>query len=285
MKSPAYHRPRTLEEARALMAKTPGASFLAGGTDLLVRMDHGLEQPEALISLRCVPELSGITSNGATVVGAITTLTDVAEHAPTVARYPVLAEAVREIGSVQIRNAATLGGNLCGAAPCADSAPALLVLDARVRVLGDGGQREMPLAELFAGARETSLAADEILVAVVLDPPSGGRARFLKHKRVQVDLALASVAVYLEMDDDTRTCRTARVAAGSVAPTPVRLGAAEDILAGQEITPDLLARSAELARSAVEPISDVRASADFRRHLTGVLLERAVRSLLPGAPA
>jgi carbon-monoxide dehydrogenase medium subunit len=277
-----YHRPRTLDEARALMAETPGASFLAGGTDLLVRMDHGLEHPEALISLRSIPELSGITANGTTTIGAMTTLSDVAENAPLTARYGVLAEAVREIGSVQIRNAATLGGNLCGAAPCADSAPALLVLDARIRVLGGGGEREMPLAELFAGPRESSLKEDEILLAVVLDPPAAGyRARFLKQKRVQVDLALASVAVYLEMDENARSCRGARIAAGSVAPTPLRLHAAEDVLAGQVLTPDVLARAAELARDAVEPISDVRAGADYRRHLTGVLLRRAIGSLLP----
>lgn len=276
-----YHRPRTLAEAQSLKAKTAHARYVAGGTDLLARMRSGLEAPAtALISLRSLPELAAITANGATSIGAMATLTDVSEHPAVGEGYPVLVQAVRRIGSVQIRNAATLGGNLASAAPCADSAPALLVLEARVRIAGRDGHRDLPLAELFTGPRETCLGPEEVLTAILLDPPRpGARGVFLKKTRVHVDLALVSVAVLIELDADRETCSRVRIAAGSVAPTPVRLPEVESLLAEEKITPEVVARAQELAREGIAPISDVRASADYRRHMTGVLLSRALSTL------
>ncbi len=279
----AYHRPRTLEEARSLKAETPGACFIAGGTDLLVQMKGGLKRPGDLISLRSVAELAGVTTGGVTAVGAMTTLTDVLRHPVLSERFPALVAAVRSMGSVQIRNVATLGGNLCNASPAADSAPPLLVLGARARIQGRDGEREIPIEDLFAGPGRTCLGPDDVLTAILLDPPSSGaRSAFLRKTRVHVDLALASVAVALEMDPAGETCRQARVAAGAVAPTPLRLLEVEALLAGRKITPEVLGRARELARDAVSPITDVRASADYRRHITGVLLGRAVSGLLNG---
>ena len=288
MSQTTYHRPRTVEEARSLKAETPGACYIAGGTDLLVRMRSGDEDPSALISLRSLPELRGIAADGALAIGAMTTLTDVLEHPAVKEHYPVLIRAVRAIGSVQIRNVATLGGNLARAVPCADSAPALLVLDARVRIEGPGGRREIPIDELFVGSRRTCLGPDDVLAAILLDPaPPRARSVFLKKTRVHMDLALASVAVLLEMDADgetgsRQTCTYARVATGSVAPTPLRLPEVESLFAGRRITPEVLRRAQELAREGISPISDVRTSADYRRHITGVLLARAVSTLLNG---
>jgi len=280
-----YHRPRTLDEALSLKAETADARYLAGGTDLLVRMKNGVEDVRSLISLRSLPELAAITANGAASIGAMATLTDVLEHPTLDERYPVLVEAVRRIGSVQIRNVATLGGNLASAAPCADSAPALLVLDAKVRIAGRDGHRDLPLVELFTGPRQTCLGPEEVLTAILLDPPRPrARGVFLKKTRVHVDLALASVAVLVELDADRKTCAHVRIAAGSVAPTPLRLPEVETLMAGEKITPELMARARELARDAVAPISDVRASADYRRHLTGVLLVRGLSALLGGRP-
>ncbi len=279
----AYHRPRTLEEARSLKAETPGACFIAGGTDLLVQMKGGRKCPSALISLRSVPELAGVTTGAVTSIGAMTTLTDVLEHPVVSKRHPALVEAVRSMGSVQIRNVATLGGNLCNAGPAADSAPPLLALGARARIQGGDGEREMPIEDLFAGPGRTCLGPDDMLTAILLDPPSSGtRGAFLRKTRVHVDLALASIAVVLEMDTAGETCRQARVAAGAVAPTPLRLLEVEAVLAGRRITPEVLGRAKELARDGISPISDVRASADYRRHITGVLFERAVSTLLNG---
>jgi CO/xanthine dehydrogenase FAD-binding subunit len=281
-----YHRPRTLEEARSLKAGIPGSRYVAGGTDLLMKVKSGQESPSALISLRAIPDLSGIEMNGATTIGAATTFTQILEHPEIFRRFPVFGQAVSAIGSVQIRNAATLGGNLCNAIPCADSAPALLVLDARLRALSSAGRRDIPIGDFFLGPRKTCLDPAEILESIIIqDLPPGGRAIFLKKGRTAEDLALASVAVLLVMDPDGETCRRARVAAGSVAPTPLRLKEVEALLQGRKITADVLSRARDRARDEISPISDVRASADYRRHLTGVLLGRALTNLLETIPA
>lgn len=279
-----YLRPRTLEEALSLKAEIAGSRIIAGGTDLLVRIDDGQERPGALISLRSLPELVGVETNGVTRLGPMTTLTDILEHRDLGGRYPILQQAVRAVGSVQIRNAATLGGNLCNASPCADGAQALLALDARLRVRGAGGERDVPIDGFFVGYRETCLRPDEVLTAVLIDPPPpGGVGIFLKKCRLERDLALASVAMFLDMDGST--CRSARVAAGSVAPVPLRLKEVESLLQGERLGPELLSRAQDLARQSIAPVSDVRASADYRREITGVLIKRALQALLDRRPA
>jgi carbon-monoxide dehydrogenase medium subunit len=219
-------------------------------------------------------------------VGAMTSFTDILEHRELCHRYPVLAQAVRTIGSVQIRNAATLGGNLCNAIPCADGALPLLVLDARLSVLSAGGQREIPVDEFFVGPRRNSLESGEILATILIDPPARtSRGVFLKKTRLRKDLALASVAVHLELGADGETCRRVRVAAGSVAPIPLRLKEVERHLEDRKITAEILRRARDLAGEEISPITDIRASADYRRHITGVLLQRAVEILLGRRPA
>ena len=275
-----YYRPRSLEEAWSLRSSVDGSRYVCGGTDLIVRMRSGRESPRALISLRCLPELAGISLGEAAEIGAATTFTDILEHPALCARYPVLAQAARRIGSPQIRNVATIGGNLCNAIPCADSATALIVLDARLRARAPGLRRDIPVAEFFLGPRQSCLRAEEVLTSVLLDPPaSEGAGIFLKATRVYRDLALASVAVFLEIGPDGRSCRRARVAAGSVAPVPLRLRSVESLLEREGLSPETVFRARDMARDAIAPITDVRASADYRRHLTGVLLERAVGML------
>lgn len=281
-----YYRPRTLREAHDLKTKLEGARYIAGGTDLLGRIKSGLERPSALISLRSIEGIAGITANGATCIGALTPLNDIVENRVLRERHPVIVQAARTMANVQIRNVATVGGNLCNAAPCADTAPPLLVLDARLRIQGPEAQREMPLADFFRAPGETRLREQDILTAILIDPPSEhGKGIFLKRGRVSVDMALASVAAYVEMDPASRTCRRARLAAGSVAPRPLRLEAVEALLEGRQITRQTLARAQDLARDAVTPISDVRASADYRRHITGVLVRRALEALCSGSSA
>lgn len=277
-----YHRPRSLEEAWQLHADcAPGARFVAGGTDLLVRIRNGTEQPPALVSLRGIGELSRVEVNDAGAsIGAGATVAELIRHAPLAARYPVLAEAARALGSAQIRNTATIGGNLCNASPCADLAPPLLVLEARLRIAGPTQTRELPLEDFFVNPGETRLAPSEVVTAVLLGPPARRSAgRFLKKGRVQMDLTLVSAAALIELDDAGR-CSRARLAAGSVAPRPLRLHAAEAVLQGAELDRATLARAAAEARGEVSPISDVRADADYRRHMTGVLVERAVSGAL-----
>ena len=277
----AYHRPRTVAEAVAIKRELPGARYLAGGTDLLIKMKDGKMSAAALVSLRNVPELHGIDHGERTVIGAMTPVADCLADAELGRRFPVLARALTTLGSAQIRNVATIGGNLCNAIPCADTAPPLLVLDARLRVhvAATGREEEWPVDGFITGPRETRLGPDDVVTAIVLDrAPEASRAVFLKKMRVSMDLALASVAVRLDLDGGK--CHGARVAAGSVAPTPVRLTDVERALVGSTLDADVLGRAAQLARSGIAPISDVRASADYRRHVTGVFVGRAVRAIL-----
>jgi len=273
----SHARPRTLAEALEVKARTEGSRWVAGGTDLLVRLKDGLRVP-LLVSLRNVPALAEVRDDGALSVGAAAPLADVIAHPAVRKRAPLLADALAQIGSPQIRNVATIGGNLGNASPCADSAPALLVLEARARLAGPDGEREVPLADLLSGPGETCLGPHELVTALVIaPPPAGARGVFLKRRRVRMDLAQASVALLAEVEDGV--CRRARVAAGAVAPVPLRLRSVEAALEGQRLEPDLLERAAALARDAVSPITDVRASADYRRHIVGVYVRRALEGV------
>jgi carbon-monoxide dehydrogenase medium subunit len=276
-----YYRPRSLEEALRLKAAHPAARFIAGGTDVMVQMRHHALRPSVLISLSAVPELRGVEVNGRVRIGAFTTISELLEHETLQERYPVLLEAARELGSVQIRNVATLGGNLCNASPCADTATPLLVLEARLRLASARGAREVPLHGLFVGPGQNCLGEGEILTHILLDPPPAGtRATFKKKGRVKMDLALASAAVLLQMEG--QTCRRARVAAGSVAPVPLRLPAVEALLEGHTVTREVLAAVEQTASRSVSPISDVRATEAYRRAVVGVFVRRAVEELTAG---
>jgi len=276
-----YHQPDSLASALALLADEPGARLVAGGTDLMVNLKkRRATPPTALVSLRGVEELAALTvsADGRLRIGAARCLTDIAEHPEVRAHYPALVEAVRLFGGIQIQNAATLGGNLCNASPAADSAPPLLAYRAEVELTGQGGSRALPLEAFLRGPGQTALAAGEVMTAVLLERPAPGtRSLFLRKSRVAMDLATVSLAMALEFDGDT--CRRARLAAGAVAPIPLRLSGAEAVLSGSTLDEDTLAEAGRVAREEVAPIDDLRSSAEYRRHVVGVLLERGARHL------
>jgi len=236
------------------------------------------DRPSSLISLRAVAELAGIAHGKPTRIGALTLVADLAADEGLKARYPALVEAADRLGSPQIRNAATIGGNLCRAAPCADLAPPLLVYEARAKIRRPGGVREVPIEEFMRGPGVTCLEPGELLTDVLLDPPSAGaRSTFLKKGRVRMDLSLASVAVLLATEGGI--CRRVRVAAGSVGPTPLRLREVEALLEGQALTSALVAEAGKVASASVLPISDVRTTAEYRRTIVGVYVRRALAAL------
>ncbi len=279
MKSVAYHRPKTLAAAQALLGRIEGARCVAGGTDVIVRAKSGVDRPTALVSLRGLPDLARIEAGEGTRIGALATLEEIRTHAAVRERHPVLVAAVSSMASVQIRNAATLAGNLCNASPCADGAPPLLVLDARMNIVGTAGERQVPIRDFFLGPRDTCLAPGELVTAIEI-PVSrpGARSVFYKKGRVRMDLALVNFAARLEMEGER--CREIRLAAGAVAPIPLRLDAAEAVLRGARPTPELLEQAAQAAMEAVSPITDLRASAAYRRRLVGVFTRRSIRTLL-----
>ena len=276
-----YHQPASLDAALALLAEQPQARIVSGGTDLMVNLQkRKLKRPPALVSLRGIDALSRIevAPDGRLRIGAALCLTDIGAHAEVRTHYPALIEAIYVFGGTQIQNAATLGGNLCNASPVADSAPPLLVYGAHVELAGPKGRRTLPLEAFLRGPGQTALLVGEVMTAVLLERPAPTtRSLFLRMSRVKMDLATVSLGLLVELDGDV--CRRARLAAGAVAPVPLRLTAAEAVLTGTTLGDDVLAEAAEIACGEVSPITDVRSTAAYRRAMVGVLLERGMRRL------
>jgi carbon-monoxide dehydrogenase medium subunit len=257
---------------------------VAGGTDLLPQLKNGLLRPAVVVDLSGVSALRGLRADRAGLhVGAAVTARELEKDAQVASRYPALAESGALVGSVQVRNLATVGGNVCNAAPSADMAAPLLALDTEAVIAGPRGQRRVPLASFFTGVRRTVLAPDELLVELVVPAPaarSGGS--YLRHTpRRELDIAVVGVASQLTLADGV--CAKARIALAAVAPTPIRATAAEEALEGRPLTPAQIDRAAELAVGAARPITDQRGSADFRRHLVGALTRRTLNAALARA--
>jgi carbon-monoxide dehydrogenase medium subunit len=262
--------------------------MVAGGTDLLPQLKNGLLRPSWVVDLSGVAGLRVLQSmNGDGLrIGAAVTARAIELDPHVRSTYPALAESGALVGSVQVRNLATVGGNLCNAAPSADMAPPFLALDAEALVVGPGGRRRVPLGSFFVGVRQTVLAPDELLLEIAVPAPgprSGGQ--YLRHTpRRELDIAVVGVASQITLADGG-VCEKARIALAAVAPTPVRALAAEQALVGQALSPALIDRAAQLAVEAARPISDQRGSADFRRHLVRVLTRRTLTTALARARA
>lgn len=281
MKHFDYYKPRSLDEALDLKKKIPESKFIAGGTDLMVQIKSGEAAPSALLSLRSIPELSSIEINGKTSIGALVTVADLVRHPNLRKHYPLLVEAARRLGGPQIRNVATVGGNLCNCSPCADLALPLLVLEAQVKFRNDAGIQVCPIEDFFRGPGESCLSSATILTEILIGPPSPhAKGVFMKKGRIKMDLAIASLAVLLEMKETV--CRKARIAAGSVAPVPLRLVKVESLLEGKEISPELVRQARNLAKESVAPITDIRATEKYRREIVGVYTKRSLEFILGG---
>ncbi|MCC7071544.1 MAG: xanthine dehydrogenase family protein subunit M [Deltaproteobacteria bacterium] len=278
MTDAAYHRPATLDAALVLKAREPTARYVAGGTDLWVQARKRKAAPVPLISLQNIAELRGISVGDKGLrIGATTPLSDLLRHELVRAELPALAMALGTLASQQIRNVATVAGNLCNASPAADTAPPLLVHDASVELRGASGARTVSLASFLVGPGKTTLAPGELLAAIVVPRPAKGtKSAFLRQGRVAMDLSLASVAALVCIEDD-RQAPVVRLAAGAVGPVPMRLPKAEAALAGRPLDAAALVAAAEVAADEVAPITDLRASAGYRRRLVRVLCERALR--------
>jgi CO/xanthine dehydrogenase FAD-binding subunit len=280
----AYHVARSVPEALRLLAKYKGrAALLAGGTDVLVQMRTEKRIPEAVIDIKRITALGGgirTAPGGKIAIGALTALSELEHSALLRKALPVLPAAVAVMASPQVRNRGTVGGNLCNAAPSADTAPPLLALDASVRIHTLKGVRIVPLAEFFTGPGATILGTKAILGAIVLPKqPKGLRAAYKKHGvREAMECAVVSVAVAVAKEKGI--IRHARIVLGAVAPTPLRVPAAEALLVGHDGGPlDVLAAAGEAAEAA-RPISDVRGSSGYRREMVRCLVRRALEEVL-----
>ncbi len=275
-----YRAPRVLDEALAVLREHgEDARVVAGGTALVTMMRQHLVRPGCLVSLRDVQGLNRIeATNGALRLGALVTHRE-AEVSPLVReRLPVLAETFRRVGTVRIRHMATIGGALAHADPNQDPPVTLLALGARVEIRGARGQRELPLGEFFRDYYETALEPGELVTAVTVPLlPAASGATFLKFlPRTADDYATVAVAAIVTLAPDGERCREARIALGSVGVTPVRGMAAEALLSGQRLSESLLQAAGEAVKGAVDPLSDHRGSAAYKREMAGVMIGRAL---------
>ncbi len=279
-----FFNPPSLPELWSNLGQSGATSqFIAGGTDLLVQMKNGLTAPEQVISLLRVAELSGFRKDGNGLrIGSLARHAELARSSLLQHGWALLAEAAHKVGSPQIRNLGTIGGNLCNASPAADTAPALLVLQSEVNLVSPRGERRVPLEAFFIGPGRTVLQKDEILKEVwIPGPPSDARSAYLKlGRRKSLDLALVSVAVLLTLMPGNRLCQEARVALGAVAPTPIRAKETERFLQGKTLDEEVILAAGTKAQEECSPISDVRASAEYRREMVMVLVERAIKKAL-----
>jgi carbon-monoxide dehydrogenase medium subunit len=276
MTTAEFHAPASLEDAVRLLGAA-GARPLAGGTDLIVQLRSGRAAAPSIVDLKRIPGLSGIrrTADGGFAIGAATPATALLADAALVAAWPGVVEGANLIGSVQVRNRATLAGNLCNASPGADSVPPLIAAGARCRVVGPAGERELAMAEVPAGPGRTTLAPGEIVAEILLPPQTGADAYLRLTPRTEMDIAIVGAGAWLELAADG-TCSAARIALGAVAPTALLVEAAGAALVGTTLDDGALAAMSAACQAAARPIDDKRGTAAYRTAMAGVLARRAV---------
>ena len=276
-----YFEPRNTEEAVSLLVKYgDAAKIIAGGTDLVLRMQMGTRRPKYVINIKAIPGLDYIHCNGDIKIGATTTLRDIATSAVLQQKCPLLVEVAQKFASITIANMATIGGNIGNASPAADTPPALITLSASAKITGPDGDRTVPLENFFLGPGSTVMKPDEILTEVQIPLPSpDARWAYIKHGiRSVSDLAITSVTTVVKIKQDV--FEDAKIALGAVYPTPMRAHSAEDALKGKKASEDTVHKAALLVKDQCCPISDVRGSVDYRAQMAYVLTRRALTSCL-----
>jgi carbon-monoxide dehydrogenase medium subunit len=280
-----YHEPATLEEAATLLRRCEGrASVLAGGTDLLVQMKECIRAPTHVVNVKKILGLDDLKFDRAGLcIGALTTIREVETSAIVQRDYASLCQSTVHFASIQVRNRATVIGNVCRASPSADTLPPLIADGAVLHILGPDGMRTVALEDFCTGPGKTVLSADELVTHVVVPPPPPhtGKA-YIKHgRRVEMELATVGVAVTLTLDG--RCCRDIRIVLAAVAPTPLRAVRAEAVLRDRPVDAALIQEAAQTASAESRPIGDVRGSADYRRAMVGVLTRRAIEQAMEQA--
>ena len=280
MRAFAYHAPTSLAEAVSILEREGGGGkILAGGTDLLIAIKERGFVPNYVVSLRDVKELQQVSfdANSGLRIGAGAKLSDVAAHPVVQERYPIIVQGASLVGSLQIQNQGTVVGNVCNAAPSADTAPPLVALGAVARIVGPGGERSVPVEDFFVGPGRSVLKSDELVAEILVPPPparSGGAyERFTP--RQEMDIAVVGVGSVVTLGSGDR-CTAARISLGAVAPTPIRAQAAEAALIDKELTPEVIEAAAQAAVGDAVPITDQRGTADYRKHLVKVLTRRTL---------
>ena len=275
-----YQKVYSLKDAMEAASGPKGTSvFMAGGTDVLVQIKENKIRPQRVIDIKGIEDMEGLAVSGDECsIGALTRIRTLETFPIALEKVPLLAQAAAKLGSVQVRTRATIGGNLCNASPSAEMAPPLLALDAKVVICGKAGARVVDLSEFFLGPGATILSDGEMLTRLKISLSCNRRQGFGYYKlspRKAMDLAFVGVAVLLELDGDDRISK-ARIALGAVAPTPIRAPLAEQRLEGSVFSLDAARESAERAAQFCSPISDLRATAEYRREMVRELCQRGL---------
>ena len=269
-----YLKPDSIKETISILSQFgEKAQIFNGGTDLIVEMRDKIIQPEYLVDIKAIPQLNRITYNkqDGLNIGATATLNEISNSKVVQTHYPILVKACKTVGSYQVRNRATLVGNICNASPAADTAPPLLVLEVKVNIIGPTGEKIVPINQFFTGVKKNILKKGEIVTSITIPPiKDKWTGVYLKRgRKKEVDLAIVGVAVVCIRDE-------VRIALGAVAPVPVRAFKTEELLKGKTIDESLLEKAGKSTLTEVSPISDVRSSQEYREEIIKVLVRRAI---------
>lgn len=281
MKDFEYAAATSVDEAVSLLsARGPRAKVLAGGTDIIVQLREGLREAELVLDIKKIPELMELaySPDKGLRLGAGVPCYQVYDNRDVAAAYPALADSAHIIGGWQIQSRASIGGNVCNSSPAADSIPSLIALGAVCLIAGPGGRRRVPVAQFCTAPGRNVLERGEFLVSLELPPPEPrAGSRYLRFiPRNEMDIAVVGVGAWLRLNASGDTVEAARIGAAAVAPTPLAATAAGDWLTGKPANRETFAEAGRLARQIARPISDMRGPADYRQHLVGVLVERAL---------
>jgi CO/xanthine dehydrogenase FAD-binding subunit len=275
-----YRKVKSPQEAIELLIQYKGkARILAGGTDLLINMKMKKIKPEILIDIKGIEEFQGIRSDGTDLfLGSLVSIREIETSKVIGEEFRLLSEAATHMGSIQTRNLATLGGNICNGSPAADMLPALLCLKAKVKIMSPKGEEFVALDDFFKDPGQTILPVDGLLAAVHVQPllANTGCAYEKYSIRKAMDLPVINVAVALTVGGDPQTCQEIRIALGSVGPIPSRARRAEERLKGQKLNQDLIREVSEIASADANPITDIRASEEYRKKMAKVITQRAI---------
>lgn len=282
MKRFDYFRPGTMEDAIAALKAYDEPYLLAGGTDLLVGMKSKAIKPKCLVDMKGIPGIDGIEYDNGFKIGALATVRDI-EVSPLIReKIPVLSEAAETLGSIQIRNRATIGGNLCHGSPAADMATILLAMNCQVSIASDAGEKTIGLDHFLTGPNSTAIGKHEVLSQIIIPKEiEQFKGVYLKHgPRRAMDIGIVNIAILLNADVGSRLCNQIMIALGAVAPTPIRATKAEALLNGNVLNPETIQKTAAATAVETRPITDFRASAGYRKNLVKSLIAKGIHQIL-----
>lgn len=280
-----YLEPESIEETLTMLSRYYKKSkIIAGGTDLMLQIRNKAIKPEYVVDITRIPGLDYIAFDDqqGLRLGALTTIRALETSVELQRKVPIISQAASQLGSVAIRNVATVGGNLCNALPSAEISQALVALSAQVRIIGPGGERTVPLEGFFTGVGRSVLQPDELLLEIFvppLDPHTSGI--YIKHSpRGPIDLAIVNITVLITMEPDQKICRDAKIVLGAVSSTPLRARKAENVLKGNRVNGALIDRAAQVASDEAHPrLGSIRGSFEYKKEMVRVLTGRAIREV------